>query len=108
MQNIKAHRLTAARDKNALNYASIMGFPIIGQVKHTFRPNRLTPVGLLVLAAIQPRSVGLLSRFVTVAKRLPAADLSDLSQGFFIWEFPTVYIAQKLRLGKYLGECLMI
>ncbi|KAL5526502.1 hypothetical protein ACEPAF_8226 [Sanghuangporus sanghuang] len=23
--------------------------------------------------------------------------------GFFIWEFPTQYIAQKLRLGKYLG-----
>ncbi|KAI5124717.1 hypothetical protein M0805_005355, partial [Coniferiporia weirii] len=23
--------------------------------------------------------------------------------GFFVWEFPTVYISQKLKLGKYLG-----
>ena len=24
--------------------------------------------------------------------------------GFLVWEFPTVYISQKLRIGKYLGE----
>jgi len=52
-------------DKNALNYASIMGFPITGQ-----------DYNLVALA---------------------------FYLGFFIWEFPTVYIAQKLRLGKYLG-----
>jgi hypothetical protein len=28
--------------------------------------------------------------------------------GFIVWEFPTVYIAQKLRLGKYLGELIYI
>lgn len=28
--------------------------------------------------------------------------------GFIVWEFPTVYIAQKLRLGKYLGELILI
>jgi hypothetical protein len=24
--------------------------------------------------------------------------------GYIVWEFPTVYIAQKLKLAKYLGE----
>lgn len=24
--------------------------------------------------------------------------------GFFVWEFPTVYISQRLRLAKYLGK----
>lgn len=24
--------------------------------------------------------------------------------GFFVWEFPTVYISQRLRLAKYLGN----
>ncbi|KAG1779834.1 MFS general substrate transporter [Suillus placidus] len=28
--------------------------------------------------------------------------------GFIVWEFPTVYIAQKLRLGKYLGVNIII
>lgn len=28
--------------------------------------------------------------------------------GFIVWEFPTVYIAQKLRLGKYLGMNIII
>lgn len=28
--------------------------------------------------------------------------------GFMVWEFPTVYIAQKLRLGKYLGVNIII
>lgn len=28
--------------------------------------------------------------------------------GFIVWEFPTVYIAQKLRLGKYLGVNVII
>lgn len=31
-----------------------------------------------------------------------------ISTGFIVWEFPTVYIAQKLRLGKYLGELILI
>lgn len=26
--------------------------------------------------------------------------------GFLIWEFPTVYISQKLRVAKYLGMCI--
>lgn len=28
--------------------------------------------------------------------------------GFIVWEFPTVYIAQKLRLGKYLGVNIIV
>jgi ACS family allantoate permease-like MFS transporter len=28
--------------------------------------------------------------------------------GFLIWEFPTVYISQKLRLGKYLGVNIVV
>ncbi|PCH41449.1 MFS general substrate transporter [Wolfiporia cocos MD-104 SS10] len=52
-------------DKTALNYASIMGFPVTGQ-------------GYNVVA---------LSFYI----------------GFLIWVFPTMYISQKTRLGKYLG-----
>ncbi|KAI0269278.1 MFS general substrate transporter [Gloeopeniophorella convolvens] len=28
--------------------------------------------------------------------------------GFLVWEFPTVYISQKLRLGKYLGANIVL
>ncbi|GJE84701.1 MFS general substrate transporter [Phanerochaete sordida] len=52
-------------DKTALNYASIMGFPITGQ--------HYNLVSLAFYA------------------------------GFLVWEFPTVYISQKLRVAKYLG-----
>ncbi|KAJ7276282.1 MFS general substrate transporter [Mycena haematopus] len=52
-------------DKTSLNYASIMGLPIVGQ-----RYN-------LVSAAFY--------------------------FGFLFFEFPTVYISQKLRVAKYLG-----
>lgn len=52
-------------DKTALNYASIMGFPVTGQ-------------GYNLVA---------LSFYI----------------GFLIWVFPTMYISQKTRLGKYLG-----
>ncbi|OBZ71804.1 Allantoate permease [Grifola frondosa] len=52
-------------DKTALSYASIMGFPVVGQQYN--------------LVA--------LSFYV----------------GFLFWVFPTMYIAQRLRLGKYLG-----
>ena len=30
--------------------------------------------------------------------------LTEHHTGFLIWEFPTVYISQKLRVAKYLGE----
>src|SRR6267154_3214399 len=30
--------------------------------------------------------------------------MNRLTAGFLFWEFPTVYISQKLRLAKYLGE----
>jgi ACS family allantoate permease-like MFS transporter len=57
-------------DKTSLNYASIMGLPIMGQ-----------HYNLISLA---------------------------FYLGFLIWEFPTVYISQKLRLGKYLGVNIVV
>jgi ACS family allantoate permease-like MFS transporter len=32
------------------------------------------------------------------------SELTVRSSGFLIWEFPTQYIAQRLRISKYLGE----
>ncbi|KAJ7904442.1 MFS general substrate transporter [Mycena olivaceomarginata] len=57
-------------DKTSLNYASIMGLPIVGQQYN------------LVSAAFY--------------------------FGFLIFEFPTVYISQKLRVAKYLGANICI
>ncbi|KAG6378808.1 MFS general substrate transporter [Boletus reticuloceps] len=57
-------------DKTALNYASVMGFPIVGQHYN----------------------------LVSMAFYL----------GFLFWEFPTVYISQKLRLAKYLGANIVL
>ncbi|KAF8897463.1 MFS general substrate transporter [Infundibulicybe gibba] len=57
-------------DKTSLNYASIMGLPIVGQNYN----------------------------LVSLAFYL----------GFLFWEFPTVYISQKLRLAKYLGINIVI
>ncbi|KAJ8501433.1 hypothetical protein ONZ51_g592 [Trametes cubensis] len=57
-------------DKTSLNYASIMGFPIVGQQYN----------------------------LVSLAFYL----------GFLVWEFPTVYISQKLRVGKYLGANIVV
>ncbi|KII94789.1 hypothetical protein PLICRDRAFT_192065 [Plicaturopsis crispa FD-325 SS-3] len=61
---------TQFMDKTALNYASIMGFPVTGQHYN--------------LVA--------LSFYV----------------GFLVWVFPTMYISQKLRLGKYLGANIVL
>ncbi|KAF9226480.1 MFS general substrate transporter [Gyrodon lividus] len=57
-------------DKTSLNYASIMGFPIVGQHYN----------------------------LVSMAFYL----------GYLFWEFPTVYISQKLRLAKYLGANIVV
>ncbi|KAF9469127.1 MFS general substrate transporter [Collybia nuda] len=57
-------------DKTSLNYASIMGLPIVGQHYN----------------------------LVSLAFYL----------GFLFWEFPTVYISQKLRLAKYLGVNIVV
>ncbi|KIL53763.1 hypothetical protein M378DRAFT_174569, partial [Amanita muscaria Koide BX008] len=57
-------------DKTSLNYASIMGFPILGQQYN----------------------------LVSMAFYL----------GFLFWEFPTVYISQKLRVAKYLGVNVVV
>ncbi|KAJ8590317.1 MFS general substrate transporter [Rhizopogon salebrosus TDB-379] len=57
-------------DKTSLNYASIMGFPIVGQQYN----------------------------LVSMAFYL----------GYLFWEFPTVYISQKLRLAKYLGGNIVV
>ena len=34
---------------------------------------------------------------------LPELEANLFSAGFLIWVFPSMYIAQRLRLGKYLG-----
>ncbi|KAF8076307.1 MFS general substrate transporter [Lyophyllum atratum] len=57
-------------DKTSLNYASIMGLPIVGQHYN----------------------------LVSLAFYL----------GFLVWEFPTVYISQKLRVAKYLGVNIVL
>ncbi|TFK43608.1 MFS general substrate transporter [Crucibulum laeve] len=57
-------------DKTSLNYASIMGLPIVGQNYN----------------------------LVSLAFYL----------GFLFWEFPTVYISQKLRVAKYLGVNIIV
>ncbi|TFK75983.1 MFS general substrate transporter [Pluteus cervinus] len=57
-------------DKTSLNYASVMGFPILGQQFN----------------------------LVSLAFYL----------GFLVWEFPTVYISQRLRLAKYLGANIIV
>jgi len=57
-------------DKTSLNYASIMGLPIVGQ--------RYNLVSLAFYV------------------------------GFLVWEFPTVYISQKLRAAKYLGANIVL
>ncbi|KAL0948226.1 hypothetical protein HGRIS_010828 [Hohenbuehelia grisea] len=57
-------------DKTSLNYASIMGLPIVGQNYN----------------------------LVSMAFYL----------GFMVFEFPTVYISQKLRVAKYLGVNIVI
>ncbi|KAJ6599140.1 MFS general substrate transporter [Mycena vulgaris] len=57
-------------DKTSLNYASVMGLPIVGQQYN------------LVSAAFY--------------------------FGFLVFEFPTVYISQKLRVAKYLGVNIVI
>ncbi|KAH8118442.1 MFS general substrate transporter [Phellopilus nigrolimitatus] len=57
-------------DKTALNYASVMGFPIGGSQYN----------------------------LVSMAFYL----------GYLAWEFPTVYIAQKMKLAKYLGFNIIV
>ena len=32
----------------------------------------------------------------------------NLSPGFLIWVFPTMFISQKLRIGKYLGANIVL
>lgn len=35
-------------------------------------------------------------------------NLYQIISGFLVWEFPTVYISQKLRVAKYLGKRLLV
>ncbi|VDB97560.1 unnamed protein product [Peniophora sp. CBMAI 1063] len=65
-----AVQFTQFLDKQSLNYASIMGFPVKGQQYN----------------------------LVSMAFYL----------GFLVFEFPTVYISQKLRLAKYLGGSIVL
>ncbi|KAG1779774.1 MFS general substrate transporter [Suillus placidus] len=65
-------------DKTSLNYASIMGFPIVGQ-----NYNLVSMAFYLDLMNCPPT-------------------------GYLFWEFPTVYVSQKLRLAKYLGGNIVV
>lgn len=44
---------------------------------------------------------------VSVRLQCKIAETLDTS-GFLVWEFPTVYISQKLRLAKYLGANVIV
>lgn len=50
----------------------------------------------LDIHGILPRSL-----YHRIQERL---EFNRYTTGFLVWEFPTVYIAQKLRLAKYLGN----
>jgi hypothetical protein len=79
-----------------------MGFPIVGIVRHSALFSvfeRCTQARL----AIQSRINGILPRLVLYASLGLSAEWKTDDLGFLFWEFPTVYIAQKLRLAKYLG-----
>ncbi|KAJ7781320.1 MFS general substrate transporter [Mycena metata] len=74
-------------DKTSLNYASIMGLPITGQNYN------------LVSAAFY---------FGDIVTHIFAIFTIYTILGFLLFEFPTVYISQKLRVAKYLGVNIII
>lgn len=84
-----------------------MGFPILGTVSNI--------IAFLMKydVAERERSNITLCRWRFILVRIaylqdicqPSQPSSDVA-GFLFWEFPTMYIAQKLPLAKYLGECI--
>ncbi|KAK7056432.1 hypothetical protein VNI00_002987 [Paramarasmius palmivorus] len=73
-------------DKTSLNYASIMGLPIVGQ------------------------KYNLVSMAFFLGKHTPSGDVPQFNivSGYLFFEFPTVYLSQKTRVAKYLGVNIVI
>ena len=71
-----------------------MGFPIVGQVRN-YLFNSSEPVELSMVA-IQPGFSRLLPRYAEVLSLRSQG--TYIPEGFLVWEFPTVYISQKLRV----------
>ncbi|KAK7056443.1 hypothetical protein VNI00_002998 [Paramarasmius palmivorus] len=76
-------------DKTSLNYASVMGLPIKGQASHLRRRS---------------------SSYKSCLDLLQQYNLVSMAfyLGFLAFEFPTVYLAQKTRIAKYLGGNMVI
>lgn len=77
-----------------------MGFPIVGQVHlSSVRPAFLSDD----VAALQSCLSGVLSGYGPKRRTRVMVCSHKSTSGYLVWEFPTVYISQKLRVGKYLG-----
>lgn len=66
---------------------SIMGLPITGQHYNLVSLAFYAGMSHLTSATFSP------------------CELQSFFSGFLVWEFPTVYISQKLPVAKYLGKC---
>ncbi|TFK73165.1 MFS general substrate transporter, partial [Pluteus cervinus] len=81
-----AINFTQFLDKTSLNYASVMGLPIFGQVMYNTPRRWISP---------------------NASKHYNLVSLA-FYLGFLVWVFPTVYISQRLRLAKYLGANIVV
>lgn len=81
-----------------------MGLPVTGQVTLVLkRPHHKLSLHCTSTTTLLP------SHFTLVSECDQYEDLAlSLSSGFLIWVFPTMYISQKLRLGKYLGANIVL
>ncbi len=79
-----------------------MGFPVTGQVVLTLQCDRDETHRDCILA--QGYNLVALSFYIGELLHQPTSERFELiSPGFLIWVFPSMFIAQRLRLGKYLG-----
>lgn len=83
--------------------SSIMGFPVTGQVGLPWFVRR--PCSSYHQIGRATTSSPSRSTSVTPSRKLlmPTHRTASHTTGFLIWVFPSMYIAQRLRLGKYLG-----
>lgn len=83
-----------------------MGLPITGQVR--------MPMYLFDMDAnsLHHQHYNLIALAFYLGSLLSSAlfarMLNHTESGFLIWVFPTMYISQKLRLGKYLGANIVL
>ena len=78
-----------------------MGLPIIGQVSWPFCQCRICQAD----SSQHYNLVSLAFYLGASGWALFGAIVTDATQlGFLVWEFPTVYISQKTRVAKYLGN----